>query len=472
MSKLRLKNAPLPRPLVRHFAEEAEYRHAYLCSHPFAPRIHGGVAHPLFGSDGFSFMGDANVNILQRFDEAHFLVEPRFAVWQASSQAVFVALFHLTAGASACAELPAGVYAFGGSVAACLAIPIFVDRVTRIDYSSLHMAGKAIGRFLSAARMWRRSLGPELAGRLPEPLADKIESFLGFEKASLAAAVASILKIHGVFVDDKYDREQSGFGRDGNWSWWLSDGGHAPYARTDVDYYITAVSLEEAGIKAEALRLELKEVLGEHVAVRTPNTLTLCPPFPGRHVQIVLTAHLDLASVMLFADLDSTAAGYDGRSVWGCGRFLRAVRGGVNVVPPKMWAERVDTIGRAAKYVRRGFGVSLCREDGLSCMRWDEYDEDDVKELRHAVRFSPPFFTASSTDTAEVSFQLESNTAYNEYKIPRGPGVTPDIVQLFFRRHGAERRILESEKPLHCEWRLSRRPEEWVQWGTVAAAGL
>jgi hypothetical protein len=417
-------------------------------------------------------MGDANDSILERFDEAFYLVEPRYAVRQATSQAVFVALFHLTAGASACAELPSGVYAFGGSVAACLAVPIFDDKVVRIDYSCLHMAGKAIGRFLSAARMWRRSLGPDLARRVPEPLVGKIESFLGFEKASLAAEVASILKIHGVFVEDEYDREQSGLGRDGNWSWWLSDGGRAPYARTDVDYYITAVSLEEADIKAEALRQELKEVLGEHVAVRTPNTLTLCPTFPGRHVQIVLTVHLDLASVMLFADLDSTAVGYDGRSVWGCSRFLRAVRGGVNVVPPKMWAERADTMGRAAKYVRRGFGVSLRREDGLSCMRWDEYDEDDVKELRHAVRLSPPFFTASSTNTAEVSLQLESNTAYNEYKIPRGPGVTPDIVQLFFRRQGADGRILEAEKPLHCERRLSRRPEEWVQWGAVVAAGL
>jgi len=405
---------------------------------------------------------------LQRFDVAHCLVEPSYAVWQASSQAVFVALFHLTAGASACAELPSGVYAFGGSVAACLAVPIYDE----IDYSSLHMAGKAIGLFLSAARMWRRSLGPNLAGRLPEPLVEKIESFLGFEKASLAAEVASILRTHGVFVDDEYDREESGFGRDGNWSWWLSDGGRAPYARTDVDYYITAVSLEEAGIKAEALRRELKEVLGEHVAVRTPNTLTLCPPFPGRHVQIVLTAHLDLASVMLFADLDSTAAAYDGRSVWGSSRFLRAVRGGVNVVPPKMWAERRDTMGRAAKYVRRGFGVSLRREDGLSCMRRGEYDEDDVKQLRRVVRLSPPFFTASSTNTAEVGLQLESNTAYNEYKIPRGPGVTPDIVELFFRRQGADGRISEAEKPLRCEWRLSRRPEEWVQWGAVVAAGL
>ena len=471
MSNLRLKNAPLHRPLVRHFAEEAEYRHAYLHSHPVAPRIRGGVVLPLFRSDGFSFMGEASDSIVERFDEAYYMVEPRYAVRQASSQAVFVALFHLTAGASACADLPSGVYAFGGSVSACLAVPIFDKKVARIDYSSLLMAGKAIGRFLSVARMWRRSPGLKLAKvrRLPKPLMEKIGSFLGFEKASLAVEVASILKIHGVFVEDEYDREADGFIRNGNWSWWLSDGGHAPYARTDVDYYITAGSLEEAGIKAEALRQELREVLGEHVAVRTPNTLTLCPPFPGRHVQIVLTAHLDLASVMLFADLDSTAAGYDGRSVWGCSRFLRAVRGGVNVVPPKMWAERVDTMGRAAKYVRRGFGVSLRRENGLSCMRWDEYDEDDIKELRHAVRFSSSFFTASSTNTAEVSLQLESNTAYNEYKIPRGPGVNPDIVRLFFQRQGADARILEAEKPLHCTWRLSRRPEEWVQWGAVTA---
>jgi hypothetical protein len=138
-----------------------------------------------------------------------------------------------------------------------LAVPIFDNKFARIDYDSLHMAGKAIGRFLSVARMWRRSPGLKLAKvhRLPELLMEKIGSFLGFEKASLAAEVASILKIHGVFVEDEYDREAVGFGRDGNWSWWLSDGGHAPYARTDVDYYI---SLEEAGIKAEALRRDVR----------------------------------------------------------------------------------------------------------------------------------------------------------------------------------------------------------------------
>jgi hypothetical protein len=222
--------------------------------------------------------------------------------------------------------------------------------------------------------------------------------------------------------------------------------------------------LEVASERAEALKMELRQVLGEHVSVRTPNTLTLCPPFPGRHVQIVLTAHRDLASVMLFADLDSTAAGFDGRQAWGSGRFLRALRTGLNIVPVGMWDMRFDTLHRAAKYVSRGFGVCLG-----SRKHWSTYPGEDRKEVCWLARMKPRYFTADGTDPLEVTLQLQTNTAYNEYKIPRGPGVTPAIVTMFFRQQGAEMRLLDAEAPLLCEWRLSRRPEDWVLWDYVPA---
>ena len=262
-----------------------------------------------------------------------------------------------------------------------------------------------------------------------------------------------------VVDDTNHDDWDDAFGRDKNWSWWLTARGCAPYARTDVDFYVTGDSLEQASERAEALRFELKEVLGEHASVRTPNTLTLCPAFPERHSQIVLTAHRDLSSIMLFADLDSTAVGFDGRQVWGSGRFLRAVREGVNIVPVGMWELRSDTIGRSAKYIRRGFGVCLG-----SRKHWRAYPTAVRQEACWIARMKPRYFTADSSNPLEVSLQLQSNTAYNEYKIPRGPGVTPEIVEIFFKQHGAETRLLDAKVPLTSEWRLSRKPEDWVQW--------
>lgn len=460
MPKRAIKNKPLPLPFVDSFEAETMCRHAYLKSHPQQPQLRNFVPKSLFSSDGTSLMGDAHPEILDRLWGTNCMINPRHAVWQVPSKAVFVAMYHLTAGAAACAELPPGVFAFGGSITASLAVPAFDDEGHRIDFQSLHDAGRAIGNHLASARFWQKIRGGVM---LPQRLIGCIEEFAGFGKANLARAVQNIFAGHGVVVDDtNHDDWDETFGRDKNWSWWLTAQGCAPYARTDVDFYVTGDSLEQASERAEALRVELKEVLGEHTAVRTPNTLTLCPGFPERQFQIVLTAHRDLSSVMLFADLDSTAVGFDGRRVWGSGRFLRAVREGVNIVPVGMWELRSDTVGRAAKYVRRGFGVCLG-----SRKHWTEYPNAVRQETCWIARMKPRYFTADSSNPMEVLLQLKSNTAYNEYKIPRGPGVTPEIVEFFFIQHGAETRLLDAELPLQSEWRLNRKPEDWVVWNYV-----
>jgi hypothetical protein len=75
---------------------------------------------------------------------------------------------------------------------------------------------------------------------LPQRLIGCIEEFAGFGKANLARAVQNIFAGHGVVVDDtNHDDWDETFGRDKNWSWWLTAQGCAPYARTDVDFYVT-----------------------------------------------------------------------------------------------------------------------------------------------------------------------------------------------------------------------------------------
>ena len=119
-------------------------------------------------------------------------------------------------------------------------------------------------------------------------------------------------------------------------------------------------------------------------------------------------------------------------------------------------------MGRCAKYVRRGFGVCLG-----SRKHWTAYPAAVRQEACWIARMRPRYFTADSSNPLEVSLQLKSNTAYNEYKIPRGPGVTPEIVDFFFKQLGAEIRLLDAEAPLQSEWRLSRKPEDWVVWNYV-----
>ena len=109
--------------------------------------------------------------------------------------------------------------------------------------------------------------------------------------------------------------------------------------------------------------------------------------------------------------------------------------------------------------MKGGFGVCLG-----SRKHWRAYPTAVRQEACWIARMKPRYFTADSSNPLEVSLQLQSNTAYNEYKIPRGPGVTPEIVEIFFKQHGAETRLLDAKVPLTSEWRLSRKPEDWVQW--------
>lgn len=465
------KNQPLPQSFVDSFSEEASCRRAYLLR-PDEPNLNLKklILKKLFAVDGTSLLGEASGDVKSRraATSNEYLVNPRYGIWQVPSKAIFTALFHLTAGASACADLPRGTVAVGGAVTAALAVPVFDDAGTRIDFANFHLAGQEIGRHIFVSRFWHGKVIH--SNILPARMLLLIGDFAGFGKKIIAMEVLKILNKHNLSLkDEEPDSEDddesrygnSKYGHDGNMSWWLSNSGYAPYARTDVDFYITAATLQEADERAEALKSEMTEILGDHASIRTPNTLTLCPAFPGRHVQIVLTVHKDLASVLLFADLDSTAVGFDGHDVWGTGRFLRAVRGGANVIPPNMWVKRRDTVARAAKYVKRGFGVCLhehhTRDDALAL--------EAIKKIHHIARMEKAYYRVTGDDADENTIVPE-NTGYNEYKIPRGPGVTPEIVTKFFAQHGPKR-LTEAHDPLSCIWRLSFEPEEWMKWGVV-----
>lgn len=445
-------------PFIKTFEDESAARLAYLHAHPEAPIIEKKFVRTMFNEKGAAILEEAHDNIMERFGNYDSLVMPEHAVWQTPNKDAFVAMYHLTAGPLACVAMPVGVYTIGGAVTAALALPVFEKR---LDFGPLTRAGREITQHLVRAKWWRRAASCSTKLAKKRSLVEHIGSFLAYNKNELPGAVNRILEHNGIFIGGAEENEKDDAEPD-DWAWWLDNGGIAPYARTDVDFYITADGLEEAQKKAEELNAELVQVIGEnHVAVKTPNTLTICPPFPNRHAQIVLTVHRDLASVLLFADLDSTAAAWDGANVLSCGRFIRAVRTGTNLIPKGMWEERKDTVIRTAKYARRGFGAIL--------FGGAERREEDVDLLRHAARFEPKYFTMDHVDDAQILLQLEENTAYNEFKIPRGPGVTPSVVERFLRHKGAGDRIVGNDRALRCEWRLSRCPEAWVSWGAVAA---
>jgi len=89
---------------------------------------------------------------------------------------------------------------------------------------------------------------------------------------------------------------------------------------------------------------------------RTPNTITIVPPYPARHVQIVLTVFRTIEELMLMCFLDCTAVVYDGTNAHALPRTRRAYNTRTNFIEPTALPELTN---RAVKYCQRGFSVSV-----------------------------------------------------------------------------------------------------------------
>jgi len=130
------------------------------------------------------------------------------------------------------------------------------------------------------------------------------------------------------------------------------------YGRGDIDFYFVASTKEQGGTAVQKASLAVEASLGPCTVIKTSNSVTLCPSWPHRHVQLITRLQETVDEILSFVDLDCTAVCYDGTHVWVAPRTLRALGLQYNLVPRRMLFNRPDTPDRIAKYAQRGFWVS------------------------------------------------------------------------------------------------------------------
>ncbi|KAJ3795037.1 hypothetical protein GGU11DRAFT_793730 [Lentinula aff. detonsa] len=138
---------------------------------------------------------------------------------------------------------------------------------------------------------------------------------------------------------------------------------------SDIDLYIYGLDVEAANEKikhiAEVYQSNLGSVDAPFLVVRNSQTITLYSEWPKRRVQIVLKLVKSPREVLLNFDLDSCAAGWDGKEVWMLPRFVRALETGTNVftmdlVNGHYLGDRKATRDkRVFKYAKRGYGIRI-----------------------------------------------------------------------------------------------------------------
>ena len=87
----------------------------------------------------------------------------------------------------------------------------------------------------------------------------------------------------------------------------FDNGGCSPMARADVDIVLVAQHDHEAHGKIMKTLNIVKQEIGEHVVIQTPNALTVVGQFPARHVQIITLYTKSILEYLMFCDLCCTS---------------------------------------------------------------------------------------------------------------------------------------------------------------------
>lgn len=243
--------------------------------------------------------------------------------------------------------------------------------------------------------------------------------------------------------------------------------------------------------------------MGPCALVRTSNSVTLCPEWPHRNVQLITRLQEAVDEILAFADLDCTSLCYDGRTLWAAERTFRAFEIGHNLVPAKMLFNRADTPERIGKYARRGFGSLIGDWHAYRLSVVSLLSEQAKTKLDKARSFSsqqPPNFVnapdildrihnvqndgeCDSGDKAGMRWSadkvgefLAKDTGYDEFHLPRGPAIGLGVIKAFLQtlqeRASVPLRVSCLTDPHQVknwadkvEWRRERQAEEWVRWG-------
>ena len=251
------------------------------------------------------------------------------------------------------------------------------------------------------------------------------------------------------------------------------------FARADIDIIIVAKDDEEAKtIITQTLAL-VRTAVGAHIVVKTPNSLTVIPDFPLKHIQIITLWNGSLAEYFDFVDLDCTALAFDGACVYGSPRALLAWTSRLNVVHPDMLSIRRDTPARIAKYCQRGFGSFLLGQDpGNSPEKQQDIDRNWMRSWELSLRGTGRMMDHGGGDEVDYAqFLLEAHgSCYSENRLPRGLDITPKVVEHFLnlwqdRARREDRRLVvklfERGDIITCTHKLGAKTERWWRWGLV-----
>lgn len=335
----------------------------------------------------------------------------------------------------------AGVVLGGSAVTACLAVPEGV------------------------LEEWSERLRHAALWHCPGAIRSALIKCLGGRNAPGSLPAAALI------LDFAHDRRPPGLEALGKRLFHNEAG--APYNLADIDLFFVAPTKAKAAASLNRVQLELQSAMERsqsgtgqgrsHVAVRTPNSVTLCPRFPLRHVQLVLRVAEDMGEHLANADLDCTSVCYDGQTVWATPRAIRAFETGFNLVSNQALLQRKDLPDRIAKYAQRGFGsmvYELCRHEPRCDVEVDEKTRAKLEAARRPRR-SPGFTKVPlASNTAEVMVELTMR-GYDLLHIPRGPAVTPEAISLYLEgREEGKRTLTEVTSEVAwgglAEWRRER----------------
>lgn len=386
---------------------------------------------------------------------------------------VFRGLFRAFAGAVADVTLPKGCFFSGSAVVAAL------SRNVRNDDGSPacnHLVVEHLNRVMRAeekAHNERLMLLRRLCDNKSR-VARLIMSWLGTDE--FRTPVDQLRQdIVDAGVQGEFKREDPDV-----FDW--TDNGFGLYARSDIDIFVSCLTAEEGNRKVRSIFGKICAAVGyECVAVRTPNTVTICRSWPERHVQIILLTLPEPGQHLLFADMDCTAVAYMEGEVYINSRSRRAFYTGSNTIPLSMLRNRKDTPKRVAAYAHRGFRP-LFMEDLASA---DDATSELLDQVEEEMQWEgKKLFNMFCLDDEPVAFQRavdflwDNNTAYGAFNCPRMLGLKACHIEGFFRRMDLEATkqgkllvatIVEKEEQLPTTLsKLEKSSSEaWVAWGFV-----
>ena len=382
----------------------------------------------------------------------------------------FRTLFKAFAGKVSHVRLPSGCFYAGSSVLACTQIPqeLYIDELNQFtcEYD------------LAAERRWQAGFMSLRRHGIPRALVKHI--LYTAETVDDSELLRERICAH--YPERVYDTPEWDV-----YDWSANDFG--PYARSDVDIFVTAKSQTEADSKVARVYDNICQLEGRQcTALRTPNSVTIVRDWPERHVQIIVLYMRSVAEHLLFADLDCTCLAFQNGQVLASSRGMRALRSGKNVVPDSMLLNRKDTPERIGSYKKRGFDVYSISDARVDMNTMQQlYARIGASYCAAGTKFFSMSEHLSDNGTGRANVQLavewlsRANTSYRSWNLPRMPGITSEIVQRFFLR--VEQMARENGEPLitallgegqplpPAQLKLHKSQRElWSSWGLLPKA--